>query len=71
MWREIGTELGLTDETLSIIQEDNPSSVKKRCNAMLSKWLKVDTSASWKKLFTAINYCTRQSFDQGDYCACS
>ena len=47
------------NETLSIIQEDNPHSVTKRCNAMLSKWLEMDdTSASWQKLFTVIDNCT-------------
>ena len=50
--------MDLTNETLSIIQEDNPHSVTKRCNAMLAKWLKVDdTSASWQKLFTVIDNC--------------
>ena len=24
------------------------------CNAMLEKWLQMDTTASWKKLFTVI-----------------
>ena len=68
-WREIGIQLNLSDGDLSIIEEDNPRSVKKRCNAMLSKWLAVDSSASWKKLFAAIDACTGQCAVQGDYLA--
>ena len=57
-WREIGIQLNLTSETISIIQEDNPGSAKKCCNVMLMKWLEVTTDASWQKLFTAIDNCT-------------
>ena len=53
-WREIGVELGLTDAKLREIREDNPHSVKRCCNRMFSEWLRVDTTASWEKLFTAI-----------------
>lgn len=58
----------MSDDVLSIIQEDNQSSVKRRCNAMFSKWLKVDTNASWRKIFLAIDNCTRagQRLDQGN-----
>ena len=52
------------NETLSIMQEDNPHSVTKRCNAMLSKWLAADnTSASWQKLFTIIDNCAYQTLN--------
>ena len=53
-WREIGVELGLTDAKLREIRKDNPDSVKSCCNRMFSEWLRVDTTASWEKLFTAI-----------------
>ena len=66
-WREIGIQLNLSDGELSIIQADNQFSVKKRCNVMLSRWLEVDTNASWEKLFTAIDICSGQPNDQGDY----
>ena len=59
-WREVGIQLGLSNETLSVIQEDNPLNVRRCCNAMLMKWLSVDTNASWQKLFTAIDNCTTQ-----------
>ena len=57
-WREIGIQLNLSNGDLSVIEEDNPRSVKKRCNAMLSKWLEVDASASWETLLRAIDTCT-------------
>ena len=57
-WREIGVQLNLTNGDLSIIEENNPRSVEKRCNAMFSKWLEVDTSASWETLLRAIDSCT-------------
>ena len=66
-WREIGIQLNLTNGDLSIIEEDNPHNVMKRCNAMLFKWLEMDNSASWQKLFTAIDICTGQCTDQGEY----
>ena len=67
IWREIGTQLNLSDGELSIIQADNQLSVKKCCNVMLSRWLEVDTNASWEKLFTAIDICSGQCNYQGDY----
>jgi len=64
-WREIGTQLDLRDATLSIIQANHPCDVERCCNEMLSKWLEVDNTASWQKLFTAIDNCTGQSDDPG------
>ena len=65
-WKEIGIQLNLSNGDLSIIEVDNPHSVKKQCNAMLFKWLEVDSSASWQKLFTAIDICTGNCAVQGD-----
>ncbi|XP_065911615.1 uncharacterized protein [Dysidea avara] len=53
-WREIGVELGLTDAKLREIEANNPRNVKQCCNRMFSEWLRMDTTASWEKLFTAI-----------------
>ena len=53
-WREIGIELGLNDAKLRSIRKDNPHSVKDCCNTMFSEWLRIDTTASWKKLSAAI-----------------
>ena len=53
-WRVIGTQLGLPIERLNIIENDNRDKAEPCCNAMLEKWLQVDTTASWRKLFTVI-----------------
>ncbi|XP_065885615.1 protein NLRC5-like isoform X2 [Dysidea avara] len=53
-WREIGVELGLTDAKLREIEAGNPTNLKWCCNRMFSEWLRMDTTASWEKLFAAI-----------------
>ena len=53
-WREIGTVLGLPNEKLKIIEEDFPRNTKRCCNQMFQTWLETDTTASWEKLFAAI-----------------
>jgi len=53
-WRVIGTHLRLPTAELDITEHDNHYKAKECCNAMLSKWLEVDTSASWEQLFTVI-----------------
>ena len=53
-WRVIGTQLGLPIERLNIIEHDHRDKAEPCCNAMLEKWLQVDRTASWSKLFTVI-----------------
>lgn len=53
-WKEIGTLLDLPTGTLDIIENDNVHKAVHCCNSMLNKWLKVDETASWEKLFAAI-----------------
>jgi len=53
-WIVIGTLLGLPSRTLDIIERDEFYQTKNCCNAMLRKWLQVDTAASWRKLLTVI-----------------
>ena len=53
-WKVIGTLLGLASEELDIIEHDNRDKVKPCCNDMLKKWLEMDSTASWGKLFTTI-----------------
>ena len=53
-WREIGVELGLSIHSLDEIKADNHGMVRKCCLEMLNKWLSTDLSATWKKLFHAI-----------------
>ena len=53
-WEMIGTLLGLPSETLKIIEHDHMYKPTDGCNAMLRKWLEMDTTASWSKLFTVM-----------------
>ena len=50
----IGTLLGLPSGTLDIIEHDHMHKATCCCNAMLKKWLEMDTTASWSKLFIVI-----------------
>lgn len=53
-WKLIGTQLKLPSYTLDIIEYDNVYKAIPCCNDMFSQWLKLDTSASWKTLFSVI-----------------
>jgi len=53
-WKVIGTLLGLPKGELKAIEAGWPTNVKWCCNQMLEKWLEMDTTASWGKLFAAI-----------------
>ena len=50
-WKVIGTLLDIPTETLNIIEHDCVYKATRCCNVMFEKWLKIDTTASWKKLF--------------------
>ena len=60
-WREIGTGLELTEERLDIIDVDHMH-IEKKCNAMLSHWLKekADT-ATWMKLLSVLDLSAASS----------
>ena len=73
-WREIGTLLGLPLGELKAIENGYPTNVKWCCNRMLEKWLEIDITASWGKLFTIIESpaVTCSAPDKGDWlCICS
>ena len=53
-WRVIGIQLGLSSETLDIIEYDNHYKIIPCCNTVLKTWLQMDTTASWEKLLTVI-----------------
>jgi len=53
-WRVIGTLLGLPSGALDIIENDNMCKAASCCNNMLKRWLEVDETASWEKLFAVI-----------------
>ena len=64
-WRVIGTQLSLPTEILDIIEHDNMNKVVHCCNAMLRRWLEIDPTACWRKLFTVIE-SPAVSTDRGD-----
>ena len=53
-WEVIGTLLGLPNGELKAIEAGYPTNVKWCCNQMLKKWLEMDPTASWGKLFAAL-----------------
>jgi len=53
-WKIIGALLGLPSERLNIIEHDHMFQAECCCNVMLERWLQVNTTASWRKLFTVI-----------------
>ena len=53
-WKVIGTLLGLPSGELKATEAGWPANVKWCCDQMLKKWLEMDTTASWSKLFTVI-----------------
>ena len=53
-WEVIGTLLDLPSSELKAIEAGYPTNVKWCCNQMLKKWLETDTTASWRKLFDAV-----------------
>ena len=68
-WRMIGTLLGLPKGRLDIIKYDNHDKAEPCCDAVLEKWLEVDPSASWEKLFKVIEspaVSSDQAPDKGD-----
>ena len=68
-WKVIGTLLGLPSGALDVIEQDNAYKTTRCCNAMLKKWLEMDPTASWGKLFTVIEspaVSSGEAVDKGD-----
>ena len=53
-WKVIGTLLDLPNGELQAIEAGYPTNVQWCCNRMLEKWLEMDTTATWGKLFTVL-----------------
>ena len=69
-WRVLGTSLSLPTGELNAIEAGYPTNIKWCCDKMLEKWLEVDPTASWRKMFTviespAISSAPMQEFDIG------
>ena len=57
-WEALGSKLGLTNDQIVIISDNNKNNPKKAqdcCTAMLREWLRIDPLPSWGKLNDAIN----------------
>ena len=57
-WKQIGTELQLDSGALDNIEANyatHPSKVEQCCREVISRWLAIDTTATWMKLFNAID----------------
>ena len=68
-WKVIGTLLGLPSGALDAIELDNMYRTTRCCNDMLKKWLQMDLTASWGKLFTVIEspaVSSGKAVDKGD-----
>lgn len=50
----MGTLLGLPAGELNAIEAGFPTNIKWCCDKMLEKWLEVDSTASWEKVFAVI-----------------
>ena len=53
-WKVIGALLGIPNEELKAIEVGYPTNLKWCSNKMLEKWLEMDSTASWSKIFKAI-----------------
>ena len=71
-WIDIGILLGLSWDVLETIKDGYEPSAIDCCNAMLEKWLQIDPSASWRKLFIAIESLgvAGHAPDKGMYSSC-
>ena len=66
-WKVIGALLGLSSETLNIIEHNHKHKATHCCDAMLEEWLEVDATASWRKLFGVIESPSVANTDKGSY----
>ena len=58
-WKDIGIELGLEIEGLSIIKKNNPSDCESCFQDMINNWLKLTVGATWKALEVALTNVNR------------
>ena len=54
-WKRIGYLLDMSPGTLNAIERNFPSNVKWCCQQMFEEWLQMDATASWGKVFAAID----------------
>jgi len=54
-WKAIGNSLSLSENSLDTIEHGNHHRAENCCNVMWEHWLDTDSSASWNKVFSAID----------------
>ena len=71
-WKVIGTLLDLPTGELKTIEATYPTNIKWCCNLMLEKWLEMDITVSWGKLFNVVESpVVSAAFDKGNSYSCS
>lgn len=54
-WQQFGFHLpGITDPVIQKIEKGNPKHLESQKSELFSEWLKVDPTASWKKVIIAL-----------------
>lgn len=54
-WKQLGRNLNITEDLLSIIETDCPHNCVSCCSKMLSDWLDSTPNASWGMLYDAVD----------------
>lgn len=54
-WKQLGRNLNITEDLLSVIETDCPHSFESCCSKMLSEWLDSTPNASWGMLYDAVD----------------
>ena len=78
-WKTIGILVGVPVNELKIIEHDFVNRAVLCCNMMLQRWLETDPTATWEKLFAAIDseavvsaIASDSSLDKSKlYCMCT
>ena len=69
-WKIVGSLLGIPLGELRTIEATYPTNVKQCCNQMLERWLEMDPTATWEKIFAAIDspaICSHSSTGDWNY----
>jgi len=66
-WKVIGALLDVPRGEIRAIEAGNPTNTKWCCNSMLESWLELDTGATWRKMFCAIESPAVSNVYNSDY----
>ena len=69
-WEIIGTLLGISSGELRTIEAGYPTNTKRCCNKMFEQWLEMDLTATWEKVFAAIDSPAICSHSSAGNCNC-